>query len=963
MFAIFTHPEFLAVAAAAVSVPIVIHLINRMRFKRIRWAAMEFLLKAMKRTRRKLIIEQLLLLALRCLLVALVGLLVMRFVGFSFADLGGRQAVHIVLLDDTLSMADQWKDKNPRGAESLRGALGRGEDTNAYEVAVDDILWQKIAKGLSESGGGEELVIVPLSALAVDTEFQPLVHERLNDQGRLNALAKVLTQMILEGPSKVHADLLPALKYTEGLTANYPGRTVTLHVLSDFRQQQWALPGGEGLYRQLLKMVKDNPELKVRPVDCAYPFRLDGQAGYPLAQDNIGIVDFRAGTRVVGKDMPVQFTLTLANFSSREAEVNLVVQDDAGQDMLQLDFNPPMPLKLPAGKLDQTVTFEARFSPTIRAGEIHYATISARLESAARGKLENDGLLEDNHRHATVEVRDQVPVLVVDGGGARRPADRDKWDTQDWFFLETAIRSVPGSSYRIVYGDELGGGVPTKALERPDLWQYPSIFLLNVRELNPKQLANLRQYVQDGGGVGFFLGPLVDAHWYAKNLYENGKGLFPAPLKEPYFPAPTAPELAPEYTGDYHLLLREDLYPTTESYPIFGPVFKDKGQREHLKDLPVRRYFQVPRADWRSEPGRSFELATLPNDQPATAFQRAALDLVRGPAIEKLLEQDDYKGYRRGIERHRRAIEAVVAPTSEKKAHHLATALDALLNDKGKPKEAADHPNLTEFFSAADPKVRSLRDDIRRLVEQTRYGDAFVVGGTYGKGKVVAVMSTAGKTWNDWGGGSGATLVYQPFIWEMQNWLSSQGSETNRTVGTPIRLSLDAEGLKKNAGLKMQWKFHQPLPGDRTKVSVLDNQFPKEAKGMLDFRWDRTLVPGLYVGLLQNDEGRQLAGYSFMCNVDAHKEGPLARIGSDDMDKNLVREAPPGSVRFGGPGIQTEELVTRQTDLSESPWFYLLFLCVLIAEQALAVHLSFHMRGSESDRLGRAPAVPQGQAA
>ena len=62
--------------------PIIIHLINRMRFKRIRWAAMEFLLKAQKRKRRRLIIEQLILLALRCLLVALVGLLVMRFVGF-----------------------------------------------------------------------------------------------------------------------------------------------------------------------------------------------------------------------------------------------------------------------------------------------------------------------------------------------------------------------------------------------------------------------------------------------------------------------------------------------------------------------------------------------------------------------------------------------------------------------------------------------------------------------------------------------------------------------------------------------------------------------------------------------------------------------------------------------------------------------------------------------------------------
>src|SRR6202171_5196910 len=98
MLEFFTHPGFLAVAGALVSAQIIIHLINRMRFKRIRWAAMEFLLKAQKRNRRRLIIEQLLLLALRCLLVGLVGILVLRFVGVSLADLGIKQQLHIVLI-------------------------------------------------------------------------------------------------------------------------------------------------------------------------------------------------------------------------------------------------------------------------------------------------------------------------------------------------------------------------------------------------------------------------------------------------------------------------------------------------------------------------------------------------------------------------------------------------------------------------------------------------------------------------------------------------------------------------------------------------------------------------------------------------------------------------------------------------------------------------------------------------
>src|SRR5262245_8262131 len=111
MGALFLHPGFLIIAAALVSVPIIIHLINRMRFKRIRWAAMEFLLKTQKRTRRRLIIEQLILLALRCIMIALVGFLVTRFIGCGETGLGGKPNLHLVLLDDTPSMQDQWKEE------------------------------------------------------------------------------------------------------------------------------------------------------------------------------------------------------------------------------------------------------------------------------------------------------------------------------------------------------------------------------------------------------------------------------------------------------------------------------------------------------------------------------------------------------------------------------------------------------------------------------------------------------------------------------------------------------------------------------------------------------------------------------------------------------------------------------------------------------------------------------------
>src|SRR5438445_12631771 len=73
MLELFLHPWTMAAGAALVSTPIIIHLINRMRFRRVKWAAMELLLKAHKRMRRQQIVEQLILLMLRRLLVFLIG--------------------------------------------------------------------------------------------------------------------------------------------------------------------------------------------------------------------------------------------------------------------------------------------------------------------------------------------------------------------------------------------------------------------------------------------------------------------------------------------------------------------------------------------------------------------------------------------------------------------------------------------------------------------------------------------------------------------------------------------------------------------------------------------------------------------------------------------------------------------------------------------------------------------------
>src|SRR4029079_4029980 len=87
--------------------PLLIHLINMMRHKRVKWAAMEFLLQSYKKHRRWVWLKQFLLLLARMaaviLLVAMLAQLKTR--DQLLALFGGKATHHYVLLDDSYSMS------------------------------------------------------------------------------------------------------------------------------------------------------------------------------------------------------------------------------------------------------------------------------------------------------------------------------------------------------------------------------------------------------------------------------------------------------------------------------------------------------------------------------------------------------------------------------------------------------------------------------------------------------------------------------------------------------------------------------------------------------------------------------------------------------------------------------------------------------------------------------------------
>src|SRR3989442_1572502 len=105
----FLTPGFFGAGVVLASIPIIIHILNRRRFKIVNWAAMEFLLRALRKNRRRLRFEQWLLLAVRCCVLLLLGLALARPVACnqqSLASLAGqRSGLHVLVIDNSYSMA------------------------------------------------------------------------------------------------------------------------------------------------------------------------------------------------------------------------------------------------------------------------------------------------------------------------------------------------------------------------------------------------------------------------------------------------------------------------------------------------------------------------------------------------------------------------------------------------------------------------------------------------------------------------------------------------------------------------------------------------------------------------------------------------------------------------------------------------------------------------------------------
>ena len=124
----------------AVVAPLVIHLLYRQRYREISWAAMEYLLAAIEKSKRRMRIQQWLLLLVRMLLLLFIVLAMAEPLVRNLSPLplskGGTH--HIFLLDGSYSMGYRAENVTDfqRAKQQIVDRIGAGQSGDGYSLIL-----------------------------------------------------------------------------------------------------------------------------------------------------------------------------------------------------------------------------------------------------------------------------------------------------------------------------------------------------------------------------------------------------------------------------------------------------------------------------------------------------------------------------------------------------------------------------------------------------------------------------------------------------------------------------------------------------------------------------------------------------------------------------------------------------------------------------------------------------------
>ncbi|MCO6438392.1 MAG: VWA domain-containing protein [Phycisphaerae bacterium] len=469
-FLSFIHPGIAAAAFAAGALPVLIHFLSRRRFHRVPWAAMRFLRAAYQRSARRLRIENWLLLLLRVAAVLLVGAAVAR----PFVPAGEvvperfRRMHRVLILDDSLSM----QAVTSSGRTRLELALAFAEEF------VDSL----------PSADGVSLITVSAPARAI-----------IEDASRDRRVVRQVLDTL--EPTQRADDLPGALNLARKLLSesDYPSGNRAVYLISDFSGPAWAASkdhartpaSGAGLSSRVLDEVGELAE--------SLSGRLPGLIFVPVGEteENVAITDIHLESPFTAVGLPARLVVRVSNLRERNAE-DVALQIRRDEEILRRESLPRIES---GGATDVVVGLE------LPSAGIH--VLEASLVNAGE-----DALVLDNSRRLSVEVRERIPILLVEGQPGRAST------TGPAYFLQRALApQVSPVSVRTGLGDRDKGSFrpvfEVSTISAPELGaealaEYAAVMLCDVARIPDATWSALTRYVLEGGALALFAGDGVD---------------------------------------------------------------------------------------------------------------------------------------------------------------------------------------------------------------------------------------------------------------------------------------------------------------------------------------------------------------------------------------------------------------------------------------------------------------------
>lgn len=350
-------------AAGLAMVPLLIHLLNRRRYRDEPWAAMQFILSAVQRTRRRLRTEQWILLAVRTAVMALVGLAVARPYlkpKSALLSVGERRVDRVMVLDDSLSMR-ACTSTAPSALENARSAISRL---------------------LERSAGSGGFALVTASRPARAWFVQP-VQDRLAFRQAVESISGTWAASDLHG----------ALEQSDAILSRStaPPEAREVYVFSDFCERDLQAPPGAG-ESPLAPVVNASRIVLIRSTSDSRP--------------NRAVTDLRVVGQPALLNGAAEIRAEVTNFSTHEMAAATLSLHVAGREVGRKGIGSL------AGGGKATVEFHIALAP----GAVH--VIEAMLN-----RSDDDWLPDDDRRCLAIDVPARCRVLLVETRTAHGRSD------------------------------------------------------------------------------------------------------------------------------------------------------------------------------------------------------------------------------------------------------------------------------------------------------------------------------------------------------------------------------------------------------------------------------------------------------------------------------------------------------------------------------------------------------------